>query len=71
MAAEDDTRIRSVEFFIDGSPAGKAEKAPYAIRCNTAGLKAGVWHRISAVGSDTTGNASEARIMLRVAEAGP
>ncbi|HUV03889.1 MAG TPA: Ig-like domain-containing protein, partial [Armatimonadota bacterium] len=77
--AEDDTRIRSVEFFINGSPAGKAERAPYrtgrtrcrcAIRCNTTELKPDVWHRIRAVASDTTGNASEARVMLRVAEAG-
>ena len=69
--AEDEAGIGNVEFFIDGSPAGKAERAPYTMRCNTAGLKAGVWHRICAVASDTTGNASEARIMLRAAEAGP
>jgi len=69
--AHDDAGIRSVEFFIDGLRAGKAEKAPYAVRCNTAGLKPGTWHRVSAVASDDTGNTSEARIMLRVAEAGP
>jgi hypothetical protein len=67
VRAADDGKLDRVEFFVDGKSAGRVKAAPYGFTWDTAAAKKGVWHSLTAVAYDAAGNASEARIAVRVA----
>ena len=76
VKAEDDTAVSRVEILVDGKGAAvivlDAEQAKaqepglQGFRMSTAGLRAGVWHTITAVARDAAGNSGEARMMVHV-----
>jgi hypothetical protein len=59
--------VSRVEFFVDGTRLGERTASPYRIQWNTASVKTGTWHQLTAVAYDRAGNRSEARQKVRVA----
>jgi hypothetical protein len=65
--AGDDKGLKQVEFFVNGTSIGVATRAPYTVTWDAATPLKGEWHGVKAVATDTAGNTSEARAMVRVA----
>jgi len=64
--ASDETKLDRVEFYIDGRKAAVSRKAPYSWALDTENVKPGIWHCISAIAHDASGNTSEARTVVQM-----
>lgn len=63
--------IKQVEFFLNGKSLGSAVKAPYAVPWDAVTTLKNEWHGVKAVATDTAGNQSEARSIIRVLDPTP
>jgi len=68
VEASDDKGVARVEASVDATGAVPVSGPPYRFTVKTDGMRRGVWSGIAVVASDAAGNASEARLMIRVAE---